>query len=105
MGARSGVPPWLRKRLSLLFWIASSSILFVVCCRVLWRAYAHHVIFMPLRRGGRSVILEQEPGFFWAAIVVYAVVVLCAPFAVVMWTGEFVGHVRARRQRLQRSRS
>jgi hypothetical protein len=99
IGIRRRVPRRLRKTLGFLFWIVSGSVLFVTCCRMLWHAYTSHSIFLPLRRTGRWVILEQEPGFFWTSVTLYAVLLLCAPVGVAAWTGELIGQLRRSRNK------
>jgi hypothetical protein len=103
--SRKLVSRGLRKRLGLVFWIVSGSAVFVLCGRMLWLAYTSHWVFMPLRRvGGRRVLLEQEPGFFWTAVAVYAIVFLCGPIAIATSIGDLIGQVRARRRRLRQER-
>jgi hypothetical protein len=105
VGIGKGAARRLRKTWGLVFWIVSGSVVFIVCARMLWLAYTTHLTFMPLRRaGGRWVLLEQEPGFFWTAVVIYAVVFLCGPFGVATWIGDLIEQIRGRRRRLREKR-
>jgi NhaP-type Na+/H+ or K+/H+ antiporter len=102
LDTRKGAARRLRKTLALVFWIVSCSSVFIVCGRMLWLAYTTHWTFMPLRRAaGRWVLLEQEPGFFWSALVIYALVFLCGPVAVASLVGDLIEQIRGRRRRLR----
>ena len=105
LGTSKGAARRLRKTSALVFWIVLCSAVFIVCGRMLWLAYTTHWTFMPLRRAaGRWVLLEQEPGFFWSAVVLYTFVFLCGPIAVATTVGELIDQVRGRRRRLREKR-
>jgi hypothetical protein len=102
IGISKGAARRLRKTWGLVFWIVSCSVVFVVCGRMLWLAYTTHWTFIPLRRaGGRWVLLEQEPVFFWSAVVIYAMAFLGGPVGVATSVGDLVEQVRGRRRRLR----
>lgn len=85
---------WRRKTAWLAAWIAGGGVLFVVCGRILWLAHTTHTVITPLRRYRRIVSLEESPGFFWACVVVYALVFLCTPAAMASWVGELAAQFR-----------
>lgn len=96
-----------RKIFGLLFLTVFGSVGFVKCAQILWVAYETHSVFVPLRRGatGRPPVnLEQDPGFFWTSIVIYAFFFLSAPVGVVSWAGELIEEFRAARRRRLRKK-
>ena len=62
--------------------LAVAGLLIAACLAyALWFAYETHEIRMPLRRRARMVALEQEPGFFWTTVGLYALLLPCCLFA------------------------
>lgn len=103
-GIDKGAMRRLRKTGGQVFWIVACSAAFVMCGRLLWLAWAAHSTFMPRRWGGRWVTLEQEPGLFWAAVTIYAILFLCGPVAVLTLLGDLIEGIRGRRRRLRERR-
>ncbi|MBI1686428.1 hypothetical protein [Caulobacter hibisci] len=96
---------WRRKTAWLTVWIVAGSAVFLACGRILWLAHTTHTVITPLRRYRRIVGLDESPGFFWACVVVYALVFLCAPAALASWASDLAGQFRplgsdARKQRV-----
>jgi hypothetical protein len=104
-GISKGTARRLRKTWGQVFWTVACSVAFVMCGRMLWLAYTTHWTYIPLRRaGGRWVLLEQEPLFFWSAVVLYGALFLCGPLGVATQVGDFVENIRGRRRRLREKR-
>lgn len=51
------------------------------CLWMLWRAYTQHIVLLPLPNRARNLVLDQEPGFFWAATILYVILAIVAPLA------------------------
>ena len=101
IGIDKGAMRRLRKTGGFFLSIFACSATVVMCGRLLWVAWATHTTFMPQRRGGHWVTLEQEPGLFWAAVTIYAILFLSGPVGVLTLAGDLIEQIRGRRRRLR----
>ena len=105
LGYGKGAARRLRKTGGLVFWTVACSGAFLVCGRMLWLAYTTlSTIIPPWPGGGRWVLLDQEPLFFWSAIVISGMVFLCGPGAVATQISDLVECIRRCRRSLREKR-
>ena len=105
LGYGKGAARLLRKTWGLVFCTVACSVAFALCGRMLWLAYTTlWTIIPPWPGGGRWMLVEQEPLFFWSAIMICGMVFLCGPGAVATQIGDLVEYIRRRRRSLREKR-